>query len=191
MRARKWMVVLAIAMASSVTTRSWGQARQDPRIIGAYVGAVTYHQVWGSGAGALFGFSLGYNSQGYHQAGLTSGSLFYNGRRYPLTTQMTVPPFPSPSNRDIDFFFYAPMSDLDGGPTWAVFGTLPYGKFDEVYLRDTKVSYQGLGYIPYITFTDNSPTQFAVPPGADIEAGRVSTQVLRAPTASAKIRIRR
>lgn len=200
MKARKWMAILAVALSCSITTKSWGQANQDPRIIGAYVGAVTQH--WFSygnrlaPAAALFGFSIGYNNEGYHQAGLTSGSIFFLGRRYPMTIQMTVPPFPSPSNRNIDFFMSAVFSDLSVGP-WEFQGVIPYGKFVEEYLRDVKVTYQAA-----FTDADDNPfldnvggTANSTVAGADpvtwIEAGRVSTQVFRSPTATARIKIRR
>lgn len=202
MKSAKWMALAGVAVMGLATASSWGQADRDTKIIGSYVGAITQHHFTLDlldsqviAVSALYGFSLGYNYEGFHQGGLTTGSMFILGRRYPMTIRIIVPPFPSSDNRDIDFFMSATFSDLSI-TTWELQGTMPFGKFEEAYLRDVKVSYQELfaagdGADVFATTGTSATLGAKNDDPMIIEAGRVSTQVFRTPTTSTRIKIRR
>ena len=199
MKSAQWMALAGVAVMGLATASSWGQADQDTKIIGSYVGAITQHH-FANGAdeiavGALYGFSLGYNYEGFHQGGLTTGSIFILGRRYPMTIRIIVPPFPSADNRDIDFFMSSTFSDLNIA-SWEFQGTMPFGKFEEAYLRDVKISYQELfaagdGADVFTTTGTSATGGGKNDEPMVIEAGRVSTQVFRSPTTTTRIKIRR
>lgn len=193
---------VALGMVCAVSSTSlYGQAAQDPKITGTYVAAIEGHSFAVGGdffdvRGVLFSFVMGYDPLGYHVGLGRSGVMFAEGRRFSVATSASVPPFPDVKNRNIDIRVSADISGFgelvasvavqdSAQATWAAQTILMYGKTDGFYFTRDPVTYQSLGADMNLIVEDPSG-DFVTQ--ADMEALRVSPQILGDTTTRIKIR---
>lgn len=197
---------MILTFAGFCLARVNGQAVQDPKLTGTYIAAVTGHSVGTLRiGGALLSFAMEYvGGLGYHAVSSSTGVLFFQGKRYPITLDASVPPFTSvlgtgkggTKNQDLDFLMRANIT-LFNVRAWWFYGTLPFTRAKGVYFTNARTAYQadqddfgaGNGTDPYVEF--DSGVIGVTGDDYDVEAVRVSTVVGIRIDRATKVKIRR
>ncbi|GEM_PF-6254844 len=203
--------VAITVMLSGAVGVGHAQATKDPRITGTYLGIIEPHDFnLGTDtfdvAGVLFAYVLKYDPIGYHYGQGLGGVLFAEGRRYMVTIECAVPPFPNAKNRDMDLRVSTSISDFDelvtfndiginAGGSWWFQSPLFYGKAQALYFRDHEVTYQNVAGVSHLRVDPTTLGRYLFPGfnGTVVtggEAARVSASEFGAVNAT-RVKVRR